>query len=174
MSLGWSEAPSEQQQCSAADSRAEDGCGNIEKYSVEGLSLIESQLNASLLRRRGEGGRSCDHGHAPELAGHFDFTRRRPRPPMHNTYPSITKFQQFVELKDFRPPTKMEYVRYVRKCAEHFKCDPLTLTQDQLRAYFLFLRQEKHYTRSPMKMAKYALLSFFIECHHVTGWTVFK
>lgn len=93
---------------------------------------------------------------------------------MHNTYPSITKFQQFVELKDFRPPTKKEYVRYVRKCAEHFKADPITLTEDQLRSYFLFLRQEKHYSRSPMKAAKYSLLSFFVECHGVTGWTVFK
>jgi integrase/recombinase XerD len=93
---------------------------------------------------------------------------------MTHTYPSITKFQQFVELKDFRAPTRKEYVRYVRKCAEHFQCDPLTLTQDQLRAYFLFLRQDKHYTRSPMKAAKFALRSFFIDCHHFTGWTVFQ
>jgi len=92
---------------------------------------------------------------------------------MNNTYPSITKFQQFVELKDYRPPTKKEYVRYVRKCAEHFGCDPLTLTEDQLRGYFLFLRQEKHYSRSPMKAAKFSLRSFFVDCHKVSGWTVF-
>jgi hypothetical protein len=39
-------------------------------------------------------------------------------------YPSITQFQQHVELKDFREPTKKEYVRYVRKLAEHFQYDP--------------------------------------------------
>jgi integrase len=89
-------------------------------------------------------------------------------------YPSITKFQQLVELKDYRPPTKKEYVRYVRKLAEHYQCDPATLTEDQLRQYFLFLREHKHYSRSPMKMAKYALLSFFVDCLKVTGWTVFK
>jgi len=93
---------------------------------------------------------------------------------MHITYPSITKFQQFVELKDYRPPTKKEYVRYVRKCAEHFDCDPLTLTEDQIRQYFLFLRQVKKYTRSPMRAAKFSLLSFFVDCHKVTGWTVFR
>lgn len=93
---------------------------------------------------------------------------------MNTTYPSITKFQQFVELKDYRPPTKKEYVRYVRKLAEHFACDPLTLTEDQLRQYFLFLRQEKHYTRSPMKAAKFSLRSFFVDCHQRTGWTVFS
>ena len=31
------------------------------------------------------------------------------------SYPSITQFQQLVELKDYREPTKKEYVRYVRK-----------------------------------------------------------
>ena len=93
---------------------------------------------------------------------------------MHITYPSITRFQEFVELKDYRPPTKKEYVRYVRKLAEHFKCDPLTLSEDQLRSYFLFLRQDKHYTRSPMKAAKFSLRSFFVDCHGRTGWTVFS
>ena len=89
-------------------------------------------------------------------------------------YPSIVQFQQLVELKDYRPPTKKEYVRYVRKLAEHFQCDPATLNQNQIREYFLFLRQHKHYKHSPMKAAKYALLSFYVDCLKVTGWTVFK
>jgi integrase/recombinase XerD len=92
----------------------------------------------------------------------------------HTNYPSITQFQQLVELKDFRQPTKKEYVRYVRKLAEHFQCDPATLTENQIREYFLFLRQHKHYSRSPMKMAKYALLCFYVQLLKVTGWTVFK
>ncbi len=93
---------------------------------------------------------------------------------MQISYPSITKFQQHVELKDFRKPTKKEYVRYVRKLAEHFQCDPATLREDQIRQYFIFLREHKRYSRSPMKMAKYALLSFYVECLKVTGWTVFR
>jgi hypothetical protein len=48
-------------------------------------------------------------------------------------YPSIVQFQQLVELKDYRGPTKKEYVRYVRKLAEHCQCDPATLTEDRLR-----------------------------------------
>ncbi len=60
-------------------------------------------------------------------------------------YPSITQFEHHVELKDYRQPTKKEYIRYVRKLAEHFQCDPATLTEDQLRQYFLFLHQHKHY-----------------------------
>jgi integrase len=91
-----------------------------------------------------------------------------------STLPSITKFAAFVQLKDFRGPTKKEYVRYVRKCGEHFGCDPLTLTEDQLRAYFLFLRQAKRYGGSAMKLARCALRAFFRDCHHVAGWTVFE
>ena len=71
-------------------------------------------------------------------------THGHPSRPMYKTnYPSITSFQQHVELKDFRAPTKKEYVRYVRKLAEHFQCDPATLTEDQLRQYFLFLRSTR-------------------------------
>ena len=93
---------------------------------------------------------------------------------MINNYPSILQFQQLVELKDYRPATKKEYVRYVRKLAEHFQCDPATLSENQIRQYFLFLRQHKHYKRSPMKAAKYSLMAFFLCCVKVQGWTVFK
>lgn len=89
------------------------------------------------------------------------------------TFPSIIKFQQFVELKDFRTPTKNEYVRYVRKCAEHFQSDPAALSEDQIREYFLFLRQQKRFGHSAMKVAKCALRAFFLECHQQMGWTVF-
>jgi len=80
----------------------------------------------------------------------------------------------FVQLKDYRQPTKDEYVRYVRKLGEHFACDPATLTEDQVRAYFLFLRQTKQFGGSAMKLARCSLRSFFRDCHHVTGWTVFE
>ncbi len=89
-------------------------------------------------------------------------------------YPSISQFQKLVELKDYRPATKKEYVRYVCKLAEHFQCDPAVLTENQIRQYFLFLRQHKHYKAAPMKAAKYSLLCFFLDCVKVTGWTVFK
>lgn len=93
---------------------------------------------------------------------------------MNINYSSISQFQQLVELKDYRPATKKEYVRYVRKLAEHFQCDPATLTENQLRQYFLFLRQHKHYKRAAMKAAKFSLLCFFVDCVKVSGWTVFK
>lgn len=104
--------------------------------------------------------------------------RGHTRRPMINatapTSPSLAKFADFVQLKDYRPPTKDEYVRYARKLGEHYQCDPATLTEDQVRAYFLFLRQEKKFGGSAMKLARCALRSLFRDCHHVQGWTVFE
>jgi integrase/recombinase XerD len=90
------------------------------------------------------------------------------------TFPSISKFADFVQLKDYRQPTKDEYVRYVRRLGDHYQCDPATLSEDQLRAYFLFLRQEKKFGGSAMKLARCSLRAFFRDCLHVTGWTVFE
>ena len=137
---------------------------------------VRSTPLVELSRCAAEGGERWLHDGASVHFGRaVALTQGHPARRMkYTSYPSITKFQQLVELKDYRKPTKKEYVRYVRKLAEHFQCDPATLTEDQLRQYFLFLREHKHYSRSPMKMAKYALLCFFVECLKVTGWTVFR
>ena len=79
---------------------------------------------------------------------------------IYTNYPSITQYQQLVELKDYRPVTKYEYVRMVRKLAEHFKSDPASLSEKQVREYFLFLRQEKYWQGSAMTQARVALRSF--------------
>jgi integrase/recombinase XerD len=90
------------------------------------------------------------------------------------THPSILKFKQLVELKDYRLPTKKEYVRCVWKLAEHFDGDPASLNENQVRQYFLFLRQELQASPSVMKGAKWALRCFYRECIKATGWTVFE
>jgi integrase/recombinase XerD len=92
---------------------------------------------------------------------------------MNTCPPSITQFKQLVELKDYRPPTKVSYVRCLWRLAEHFDCDPASLSESQVRQYFLFLRQEQQCSPSVMKMAKWALRCFYRECVHATGWLVF-
>lgn len=94
-----------------------------------------------------------------------------------NTHPdpaSIAKFSQLVELKDFKPATKKEYVRYVRRLADHFHCDPATLSEDQLRSYFLFLRQHKQFSGSAMSIAKAAFQLFFRAHLGHDDWKVFS
>src|SRR6267143_328338 len=94
---------------------------------------------------------------------------------INTTYPSITQYEQLVQLKDYRPATKYEYVRQVRQLAQHFQCDPAKLSENELREYFVFLRQEKHWQGSAMTQARVALRSFFRE-NLKTGkdWTVFE
>ncbi len=87
--------------------------------------------------------------------------------------PSLAKFSAFVQLKDFRAPTKKEYVRYVRRLGDHYQCDPATLSEDQVRAYYLELREVRKFGSSAMKVAKCALRAFFQDCLHLEGWTVF-
>jgi integrase len=87
---------------------------------------------------------------------------------------SITQFKQLVELKDYRPATKKEYVRCVWKLAEHFDCDPAILTENQLRQYFLHLREQLRCSPSVMKGVKWALRCYYRECVKVSGWTVFE
>lgn len=93
---------------------------------------------------------------------------------IHQPFPSIAKFSDFVQLKDYRQPTRDEYVRYLRKLAAHYACDPASLSEDQLRAYFLFLRQVKKFGGSAMKLARCSLRAFFRDCLRLaSGWTVF-
>ena len=91
-----------------------------------------------------------------------------------NNYPSISSFRDFVELKDLRPRTKGEYVRYLCRLSDHFKADPATLCEDQLRQYFLFLRQDKKFSGSAMSIAKAAFHLFFIQQLQRPNWRVFS
>ncbi len=94
---------------------------------------------------------------------------------INSTVPSIATFAAFVQLKDYRQPTKKEYVRYIRRLGDHYQCDPATLSEDQIRAYYLELRQVRKFGGSAMKIAKCALRCFFRE-HLKLGlaWTVFE
>ena len=93
---------------------------------------------------------------------------------MNNHYPCIHQFTQFVQLKDLRPQTRIEYVRYIRRLGDHFQGDPAALCESEVRDYLLHLRQVKGYAPSSLHVVRFACRSFFVECLK-TGltWTVF-
>ncbi len=70
-------------------------------------------------------------------------------------------------------PTRREYVRYVRRLADHFQGVPATLSEEQLRAYFLFLRQEKQFSGSAMSTAR-AAWQLFYRAQGGRDWRVFS
>lgn len=87
---------------------------------------------------------------------------------------TLQQFANHVELRDLRPATKKQYHYALRQLIQYFQVDATVLTEDQVRAYFLFLRQEKKLGPSALHVARAALRAFFQD-HHQLGanWTVF-
>ena len=68
-------------------------------------------------------------------------------------------------MRDLRPRTRQAYVSYPVLLGRHCGADPATLSKEQVRAYFLFLRVERHYAGSSLSIARAALRCFF--CEHL-------
>ena len=49
--------------------------------------------------------------------------------------------------------TQKAYVRAVRQLAEHYHKSPALITEAELRQYFLYLKNVKHYSRPTMTIA---------------------
>ncbi len=90
-------------------------------------------------------------------------------------YPSIEQFREFVELRDYAPATKTEYVRYLCVAARHFGSDPAGATEVQVRDFFLHVRQTKRYSPVALNLLKCALRLFYRDLIKVAdGWRVFS
>jgi integrase/recombinase XerD len=58
-----------------------------------------------------------------------------------------------MQLKGFAPSTQEAYVRGVSRLANHYHKSPALLTEPELRDYFLYLKAERHYSRSSATVA---------------------
>lgn len=58
-----------------------------------------------------------------------------------------------LQLRGLAPKTQQAYVRAVRQLAEHFKKSPEDITEEDLRQYFLYLKNVKHASRSGCTIA---------------------
>ena len=59
--------------------------------------------------------------------------------------------------------TQRAYVRAVRQLAEHFNTPPDTLTEAQLRQYFVSVTNEKQWSFSTMNQALCAIKCFYTQ-----------
>lgn len=57
---------------------------------------------------------------------------------------------------------------------EHFDTDPATLTEDQVRDYFLFLILEKHWKPASVRQAVASFKAFYIHTLGLKPWPVFN
>ncbi len=58
-----------------------------------------------------------------------------------------------LQLRDLSERTQESYVRAVRQLAEHYHKSPDLITEEELRQYFLFIKNVKHYSRNTMTVA---------------------
>ena len=75
-----------------------------------------------------------------------------------------------LQLKSLSERTQEMYVRAVRQLAEHYHKSPDRITEEELRDYFLYLKNVKHYSRSASTIALCGI-KFFYEHTLRREWT---
>lgn len=82
------------------------------------------------------------------------------------------RMSEDMRLRDFRPRTQEGYALAVRMFIDRTHREPETFTEDDVRSYVLYLREERKLAPSSIKIAVCALRFFFI---YTLGrnWTVF-
>jgi site-specific recombinase XerD len=77
-----------------------------------------------------------------------------------------------MQLRGFSARTQEAYVHAVGQLARHFHRPPDRLTEDELRAYFLFLTNVKHFARASFTIALCGI-KFFFEQSLGQDWKLF-
>jgi site-specific recombinase XerD len=75
-----------------------------------------------------------------------------------------------LQLRGLSERTQEMYVRAVRQLAEHYHKSPARITEEELRDYFLSLKNVKHYSRSASTIALCGI-KFFYEYTLKREWT---
>lgn len=78
-----------------------------------------------------------------------------------------------LQLRGLSERTQEAYTRAVRQLSEHYHKSPDLITEEELRQYFLYLKNVKHYARNTTTIAICGL-KFFFERTLEKDWTTFN
>ena len=78
-----------------------------------------------------------------------------------------------LQLRGLAERTQEAYTRAVRQLSEHYHKSPDLISEEELRQYFLFLKNVKHYSRNTMTIAICGI-KFFFERTLEKDWTTFN
>jgi integrase/recombinase XerD len=78
-----------------------------------------------------------------------------------------------LQLRGLSERTQEAYVRAVRQLSEHYHKSPDLITEEELRQYFLHLKNIKHYARTTTTIAICGI-RFFFERTLEKDWTIFN
>jgi site-specific recombinase XerD len=68
-----------------------------------------------------------------------------------------------LQLRGLSERTQEIYVRAVRQLADHDHKSPAQITEEELRDYFLYLKNDKHYARAASTIALCGIKFFYIQ-----------
>ena len=77
-----------------------------------------------------------------------------------------------LQLRGLSERTQEAYVSAVRQLAEHYHKSPDRITEEELRQYFLHLKNVKHYSRTTTTIALCGI-KFFFDITLNRNWTLF-
>ena len=83
------------------------------------------------------------------------------------------RMSEDMRLRDYRPRTQEGYALAVRQFLDRMEREPQTLTDEDVRGYFLYLREDKKLAPSSIKVAVHALRFFFMHTLQ-RDWPVFE
>ncbi len=89
-------------------------------------------------------------------------------------YPSMARYADFLALRYDANRTRCAYYRQLRLLHEHSACDPINITEAQVRDYFLFVKLKKHWKPKTIRQALAAAKMFFVDLLGKPDWTVFS
>ena len=83
------------------------------------------------------------------------------------------RMHQDLQLAGLAEGTQKAYLRAVRQLATHFRKPPDQITESELREYLLYLKNERQYSPSSLKIAASGIIFFYT--HTVPrDWLTFK
>ena len=89
----------------------------------------------------GDGARGCKTGGA--MPNNKSTRRGRSGEPLVPDSATLVRFAETLKLRGLAPATQSEYLRFARKLLERVQCPPEAVTEEQLRAHLLRLKEER-------------------------------
>jgi len=114
---------------------------------------------------------------APALSFHHrpDAGRRGPDPlEYQHHHASMRDYAQLLALRYDHGRTRQSYYRQLRLIADHFDADPASLTEAQMRDYFLHVKMVRLWKPKTIRQAAACARLFFVDLLGHEDWTVFS
>lgn len=89
-------------------------------------------------------------------------------------YPSMCEFARMLALRYDTVRTRHCYYRAMRLVHQHFRIDPASLTETQIRDYFLFVKTKKHWKPKTIRQSAASCRLFYCDMLAHKDWKVFS